>query len=366
MTSSPLSDPARIRSEVRTALEEILAARRAELAQISAPSAALADRIAEFCEGGKMLRPRFAVLGALAIGEPTPELVHRLVQVGAGIELVQAAALLHDDVIDHSDVRRGRPAAHVAAARQHRSLGLAGDSAEHGIAVAIILGDLALTWARGTADQALESTEHRAAATREFDALCTEVMAGQHLDILNQAGGYEPGSPVDAALDVIRWKTVPYTVLRPVRLGARLMGASDMVLEGLTRWSVDIGTAFQLRDDLLGAIGASAATGKPEAGDILEGKRTVLLAEALSRASADDREVLAPVLTASIAGEDQARLIAETMRRTGAVEATAQRIRGLEADASQVLESLELHEEGRSALASLGREACDLSALPLG
>src|SRR5699024_5213706 len=136
-----------------------------------------------------------------------------------------------------------------------------------------------------------------AAGRAEFEALRTEVMAGQHLDILHQAGGFDSAPDAEqAALSVIRWKTVPYTVLRPVRAGAALMGADGTALETLSGWAIEVGTAFQLRDDLLSVIGDQDETGKPIGGDILEGKRTVLLARTEAAADAEGRDLLAEVV----------------------------------------------------------------------
>ena len=271
MTAASPTPPAARLSDLDALLvsriEEVTSAelseRRAQLGRISTESAALVDDLEAFLEGGKLLRPRFCFWGGVAAlrREPTAEEVEALARLGAAIELVQAAALLHDDVIDHSPVRRGRPAQHVRAQRSHEAAGLSGSAEEFGVAVAIVLGDLALTWAEQIAAAIPGPAARVAAARAEFEAMRTEVMSGQHLDILHQAGGFASAPDAEqAALSVIRWKTVPYTVLRPVRMGAALMGAQQPELEALSSWAIEVGTAFQLRDDLLSVVGDQDAT----------------------------------------------------------------------------------------------------------
>src|SRR5699024_5855332 len=165
----------------------------------------------------------------------------------AAIELVQAPALMHDDVIDHSPTRRGRPAMHVAAAERHRREALSGDPEDFGVAVAIVLGDLALSWseqlASGIDGESLDTSRARGG----FDRLRTEVGSGQYLVTLHLAGGFTAAADAErAALEVMHWKTVPYTVLPPVRFGVAPLGPGPGAFEALSRWSVEIGTAFQL------------------------------------------------------------------------------------------------------------------------
>lgn len=365
-TPRPDADLAR---SVRAVLADVLAARRAELTAIAPETVELIDLLGVFLQGGKLLRPRFCFWGGAAVREPDPEDVRRLAALGAAIELVQAAALLHDDVMDHALTRRGRPAAHVAAARTHADRGLTGDSADHGRAVAIILGDLALSWAQALVVRTVADSAIATAVQHEFDRLTTEVMAGQYLDMLHQAGGFDSApDPADAALQVIRWKTVPYTVLRPLRMGAALMGAEASQLSVLDEYAIATGSAFQLLDDLLGVFGDEGTTGKTTSGDILEGKRTVLLALTEDRADGAQTRILQEVTGNASAAPQEVAEVREIMRGTGAAQAVAEMIR---ADRSRALSALE-SEDGscltpiaRDALADLARAASSLSALDL-
>lgn len=357
----------RLVARVGEITREELAARRRLLEEISPETAGLIEVLERYLEGGKLLRPRFCFWGGAAAlaGEPTTAQIEALARFGAAIELVQAAALMHDDVIDHSPVRRGRPALHVEAEHAHRAADLVGSSQEYGVAVAIVLGDLALSWAEQLAagvDGGLAGVRR---ARAEFDALRTEVMAGQFLDILHQAGGFASSPDAEqAALSVIRWKTVPYTVLRPVRIGAALMGAEDSELEALSRWAIEVGTAFQLRDDLLSVIGDQDETGKPIGGDILEGKRTVLLARTESAADPEGRALLGRVVGEAGASPEEIRAVHALMVSTGAVASVAEDVRRRAARAREVLGGAELGALGRAGLSALAELATDVESLP--
>lgn len=351
--------------------ERTLAAHRAHLTQIAPEAAALVDAVDDYLAGGKLLRPRFCYWGGIsALGRaPEEQEIEDLAALGAAIELVQAAALMHDDVIDHSPVRRGRPALHVQGASTHRDRGLFGSAEDFGIATAIVLGDLTLSWSEQLASEVAPPGAGRTgAAAREFALLRTEVMSGQYLDVLHQAGGFASAAdPEAAALAVIRWKTVPYTVLRPVRCGAALAGATDAALALLEEWAVQIGTAFQLRDDLLSVVGDTDETGKPLGGDIREGKRTVLLARAAAAAEGDAAALLERTVGHADASEDEVAAVHALMVDTGAVAAVAEDVRRAAERARTLLEdgrrSGTLGELGVEGLQGIADAATDLTGL---
>jgi geranylgeranyl diphosphate synthase type I len=241
--------------------------------------------------GGKRLRPTFAYWGWRcllppgALGEPL------LIRAAASLELLHACALVHDDVVDGSDTRRGQPAAHRQFAAAHRDAGWPGDADSFGAAGAILLGDLLLSWSEEMFAAAIRGLPEvrAAAAMSQFDLMRTEVVAGQFLDVIAQARG---DFDVAEARRVIEFKTSRYTVQRPLSLGAAAAGAGPDLLAELARFGRALGEAFQLRDDLLGVFGDPARTGKPAGDDLREGKRTVLLALATHAANRPQRAVL--------------------------------------------------------------------------
>jgi geranylgeranyl diphosphate synthase type I len=329
-----------------------LAGRRADVLAIDPRLAGPVDLLVRFVsDGGKRLRPEFLWCGWLAGGGPAsgPD-VDRVLQVAAALELLQACALVHDDILDRSERRRGRPATHRAAAELHAGAGLLGDPDHYGTSVAVLLGDLALAWADDlflTGAAALDAIDDAAPVWR---AMRTEVLSGQLLDLAVTASDVrDPATQEIDAVRVNRFKTAAYTVERPLQLGAALAGAPAATVSALRTYGADIGVAFQLRDDLLGVFGDPAVTGKPAGDDLVEGKRTVLLAlarAALAAASTAStgsaaRDELAE-LDAGIGdpAADRERLAA-IIAGTGAVQAVESRISVLRQSALTALDGVE-------------------------
>lgn len=334
-------DPAAVRLRIEELLETFLASRRALTTPLGPEYDRLADMLADFVlGGGKRLRPLFAWSGWLAAGGPAegPQ-AEAMLRAAAALELVQACALIHDDIIDSSDTRRGRTTVHVAVGEQHRIAGWHGDSAHFGVSVAILLGDLALAWADDLVRESGLSAEAGARVAPVWAAMRTEVLGGQLLDIHSEVRGDET---VAAALTVNRYKTAAYTVERPLQLGAAAAGASPELIDDLSAAGVDLGIAFQLRDDLLGVFGDPAVTGKPSGDDLREGKRTVLLAEALRRA--DEQAPDSAALIRSRIGTDltaaQVAGLRSVLESLGAVEAIEVRIAELTERAETRLDTL--------------------------
>ena len=312
---------------LQTVVAAELARRRAEVCGVDPRLAGLVDLLVGFVtDGGKRLRPEFLWCGWIAAGgsgENDPVLA-----VGAALELIQACALIHDDVIDRSERRRGRPSTHRAVAGDHADGGLAGNAEHYGVSAAILLGDLALAWAD---DLYIAGARDLSAVDRSLPvwrSMRTEVLSGQLLDLVATAAiSSDPAAQAADALRVNRFKTAAYTVERPLHLGAALAGAQPDTIAALRSYGADVGVAFQLRDDLLGVYGDPAVTGKPAGDDLLEGKRTLLLATARGALRGERREVLLAELDAGIGtpGADPARLAA-IIAGTGAPDVLEERI----------------------------------------
>src|SRR5262249_5025198 len=221
--------------------------------------------------------------GVWCCGPPT-------LAAAAGLSRLHASELAKDNVIDGSDPRRGRPSLHRRFAARHAGQRWHGSPESFGMGAAILMGDLLLSWTdamyhgSGLPDGALRRGQ------TVLDLMRTEVIAGQYLDLLSQARGNET---VQSALRVVEYKTAKYTIERPLHLGAALAGFPDgPVPAALTAYGLPLGVAFQLRDDILGVFGDPAQTGKPAGDDVREGKRTVLLAIARSRAGAAQARII--------------------------------------------------------------------------
>jgi len=271
-------------------LADELASRRKEVAAIDARLTQDVDRLISYVgAGGKRLRPQFLCWGWIAAqsaAQPDAQLQQPpmgVMKAAAALELIQACALLHDDIIDRSDTRRGRPSVHRSVEKFHASNRWAGDPAHFGISSALLLGDLALAWADDLFTDGITELGQPVGAIAPWRAMRTEVLAGQMLDLRITADSVaHPETAAADAMVVNRFKTAAYTVERPLHLGAALASASDGIVTALRAYGVAIGLGFQLRDDLLGVFGDPAVTGKPAGGDLIEGKKTVLLAMARS------------------------------------------------------------------------------------
>jgi geranylgeranyl diphosphate synthase type I len=261
--------------------------------------------------GGKRLRPAFVHWGHRAAGGLQAK---RALLGGAAVELLHTFALLHDDVMDRSPHRRGRPSAHAAFAARHRALGHDGDSAHFGNSAAVLAGDLAFVWADDLFDRALPGPHAR----RVFSTLRTEVMAGQYLDLLLATGD---GASEHAARRVALLKSARYTVTRPLELGAALSGfeVDPHVLDALRTYGDAVGLAFQLRDDILGLFGDPDRTGKGCLEDLREGKRTLLVLRALRLADEQQRRLLTDALGDPTLDADRAADACAVIADTGAL-----------------------------------------------
>ena len=196
---------------------------RAGAAAIDPAFGAAAGDLSEFVlGGGKRIRPTFAWWGWRgAGGDPDGPAVDAVLRAVSALELIQACALVHDDLMDASATRRGRPTVHVAFARRHAEPAWRGRPARFGAAAAILLGDLALAWADDMLRGAGLDADAAARAAAPWEAMRTEVLGGQYLDVFVQSTG---DSSARAALRIDRYKTAAYTVERPLHLGAAIAG----------------------------------------------------------------------------------------------------------------------------------------------
>ncbi len=280
-------------------------------------------------DGGKRLRPMFAYWGWRSAA-PAGADDTALITAAASLELLHACALVHDDVMDASATRRGRPAAHIAFADLHRSHGWVGDADVFGNAAAILLGDLLLSWA----DALFSESQLPATARRVYDSMRQLVMAGQYLDVLVQARG---NYSTEDALRVAEFKTSKYTVEGPLHLGAAAAGAGAETFEALSAYGLPLGEAFQLRDDVLGVFGDPAVTGKPAGDDLLEGKRTLLVALAMEKATAEEATLLHDGLGDRSLGADAVGALRDVITASGALAEVEARIEARAAEARAAL-----------------------------
>ena len=316
--------------------------------EITSPIATLAAR-------GKRMRAALVVTAHAAAGGTYDDAA---VGVAAALELFQVAALIHDDVLDDSDTRRGVPAAHRVLERVHVDSGFTGDAERFGINAAILAGDLALMECMRALVGALAPVDATIATAvgNRFATMASLCTAGQYLDLRLAAMPREQAlEDRGAMMATMRAKTASYTTEGPLVLGAALAGRSSREVDDWSRVGVPLGIAFQLRDDVLGVIGTQAVTGKPAGDDLREGKRTLLAAHAWAHSTPSGRAAL----TAAEGSHDAdvvARAVA-VVRESGALDAVEEEIARHAAAAVEAIDALDIDLTHRDRLAELASRA---------
>ncbi len=332
-TARSLADIEVFRTRVGTRLTEFVTDQASRLGEVGPHLTSLLGAANDALRGGKRLRAAFCYWGWRAGGGDGED--DRIVTAASAVEMLHASALAHDDLMDDSDTRRGRPAAHRQFEKMHRTGRWQGRPERFGGGAAILLGDLLLSWS----DEMLRTcglpAETVMRALPYFDAMRTEVVAGQYLDLVAQSSGQ---TSVPQAMRVVRYKAAKYTVERPLHLGAALAGAEPEVITALTSYGLPLGEAFQLRDDVLGVFGDPEVTGKPAGDDLREGKRTVLMALAGERADAEQQRVLDRLFGRDRLDDHGVQQLRDAISASGALAAVEELIDELTSAATTALD----------------------------
>ena len=308
------------------------------------------DQAASSSQGGKRLRALLA-LDAFDIlaGDVTPDWRDAMIDLACAIEVFQTAALVHDDIIDESDLRRGKPSAHHA-------LEQAVHSGAIGRGLGLMLGDILATACIEITRRSASRLPNTDALNEAFLTMQREVEIGQVLDLaVEMTPLSNPEALANASLNVFRWKTASYTTIAPLLLALLAAGESpDQARHCALAVGRPLGLAFQLADDLLDVVGSSRNTGKPIGGDIREGKRTVLLADALAAADTADKADLIAIFEADCRNDNQVARTIELFTSTGALDRSRERIAALWGESRKAIAGLELNSEAQRRLT----EAC--------
>ena len=334
-----------VRAAVLDAVAEFMDARCAPAligARVEVAEAALRNLLAD----GKCLRSTFLYLGWLSGAAPD----RAAIRAAASLEFLHAFALMQDDVMDGSPMRRGRPSAHQTFGGWHRGRGLSGSSARFGESAAILLGDLCLVWAEQMLRESGLSPETLARAWPRYDTMRTELAVGQFADLVNDAVTFPA---LEDVLDIARRKSGNYTVRRPLEIGAALAGCDERTLSGLGDYGGAVGEAFQLRDDLLGVFGAPEVTGKPAGSDLAARKATTVVAAAYQLATGAQRQQLSQLMTAAELSQSDIIRWQHLIADIGTVEWIEELIDKRLTWAQHRLDAATLNHDVRSALAGM-------------
>jgi geranylgeranyl diphosphate synthase type I len=355
---------------IQDSLDSFCGAQREDFAQISSDLVPILDFSQSLLAGGKRFRALFcywawvAALDSAEVQQTTQQLAdssEAMVGITAALEMFHAAALVHDDLLDQSDTRRGKPAVHKKFEHLHTENRFAGSPERFGAAGAILTGDLLLSWASemfGKAIALAPSPQIQLACRDEFSKMRTEVMAGQYLDVLeeNAAHTRHISEAVGRANRVMLYKTAKYSIEAPMLIGAAFAGADFGLLRGLSAFAIPLGMAFQLRDDILGVFGDPAITGKPAGDDLREGKRTVLIGLTRETLQPSIAKIFDEMLTSRELSEEQIDFMQQTIVGSGALAKTERMIDDLAAQSLDALAALEIEERAKQMLEMLAKK----------
>ncbi|WP_017240939.1 polyprenyl synthetase family protein [Streptomyces sp. SS] len=340
-------DAAAFKARVDEVLRRYAAEEADRLVEVDPALGPVAGQLETAVADGKRLRAAFCHWGWRAVGQPDSE---ALLRAAASMELVHAAAVVHDDLIDDSPLRHGRPTAHVAlrgAVAHHPRVSAGARS------LAMLVGDLLMSLAGQLFVTSGLPAAYLGRARPLWAALARDLIAGECLEILHT--GAAPDTA--ASLKVIRYKTAKYTVEQPLLIGGALAGAGGRLREGYSAYGLPLGEAFQLRDDLLGLFGDEETTGKADADDVRGRRPTALLAETWRLAGEKDRDRLRELLGGTDPDGDAPEAVREVMRRLKAPERVEAMITARVDEALRALDELNLPPAPAAALTALAHSA---------
>lgn len=298
-------------NRVNTRLDSFISERELILRSLGPDLVPFVEFSRQFLSGGKRFRAQFALMG---FGTQVAVIPDFAIDVASALEIFHAAALVHDDIMDKSDTRRGAPSAHRRFETVHSTAAWAGSSPDFGTSAALLFGDLLLAFSDELiAAGMLQASDPQAAlrSRKEFDRMRLDVTAGQYLDIVEERAwpSIDKFDALARAHRVVIFKSAKYSIEAPLVIGATLAGANDADVATLRGFGLPLGIAFQLRDDLLGVFGDPSVTGKPAGDDLREGKRTVLIALAQRELNANDVSLMDSLLgSATLDGHDIEKL----------------------------------------------------------
>lgn len=297
---------------VQAALEDHVAGAMGELPAAGSDYRNLWQSLGDQFPGGKNLRPSLTLAAYAGLGGDDPDAI---VPVAAAMEMLHTAMLVHDDILDHDEVRRGKP--NIAGIRRAdlASHSLTGQQVEdHVMAAALLGGDLALSSSYDLISRAPLPAHHRLACLDLITRAIRTTIAGELLDMY--ADLKDPG---DAnALLVSELKTATYSCVVPLLAGAQLAGADPTMVGHLEKIGTSVGLSFQIMDDDLGVFGDPRVTGKSVLSDLRAGKRTELMRLAFHYADSDGRALLSQSVGNPHLDEDGAARVREVLESSGA------------------------------------------------
>ena len=296
---------------------------------------------------GKRIRPILFYFGYILAGGKNKT---EALKTSIAIELAHSYLLIHDDIIDQDDIRRGDLSMHYKYEKEHKSRVKNSNLKHFGISMGIIVGDLASTFGYEILINSDFSLDLKIKAISKLNYIIANTIAGEALDVI--LAEY-PNVKIDRVFEMQKYKTAKYTIEGPLHLGAILAGADEKFLESLSKFAVPVGIAFQIQDDIIGIFGDEKKIGKPVGSDIKEGKKTFLISKAMEKADDDQKNILNSALgneNISIEDVDKVRNI---IIKTGSLEFSKAKAQELINDAKKSLNDSDISEENKKFLCDL-------------
>ncbi|WP_330255925.1 polyprenyl synthetase family protein [Nocardia sp. NBC_00565] len=340
-------DPGAFKARVDAALEQFVGQESDQFLAIDPQLRPVADQIVVATTHGKRMRAAFCYWGWRAAGQPDSD---ALVRAAAAMELVHAAASVHDDIIDDSPLRHGLPTAHVTLREALRDRPSSKSSAR---ALAMLVGDMLMALGGQLFVASGLPSAYLSRARPLWASLARELIAGECLEIL--CTGAAPD--IAESLKVVRYKTAKYTVEQPLLIGGALAGAHPRLLKAFSAYGLPLGEAFQLRDDLLGLFGDPARTGKANLDDLRTRRPTALLAETWQAADHSQRKQLRRLLNRRDASDDDLHEIRDLMTRVRAPARIEAMITARVEEATSALGGVDVAAHAARALTELAHAA---------
>jgi geranylgeranyl diphosphate synthase type I len=346
--SSDIRDTlAQYQTQVNERLEAFFDKKIKEAAEISAYTREVVVNAREYTlRGGKRLRPIFCIYGYKCLSDSN---IEAIIAASISLELMQSYLLIHDDIMDEDELRRGKPTFHIICkALGERLFGTADAKPEKfGENIAIVAGDLVEAYGEEVLATSPFASECVNKALVKYAEIVKKVGYGQILDI---AAGLDERITEDEILMIHQLKTASYTIEGPLHIGALLAGASEADLQILSSYGVPLGLAFQIQDDILGLFGSEEKTGKPVGSDIREGKRTLLIFHALQRCTEEEKKDLQKALGNPHVTLEEIERIRDIVRGTGSFECSTSLVEEMTDKAVRAIKDAPFRSEARDFL----------------
>ena len=286
--------------------------------------------------GGKRIRPILMILAYKMFGGKEED---KIIKAAASLELIQSYFLIHDDIMDESELRRGKKTVHKIYEEKHLKNGYPGNPARFGENLAIIAGDLANVYAMEMFMDSKFDGPKFIKALNKLNEIIEYTGYGQIIDVYSSA--LHKFEEKDLLL-LHEYKTANYTIYGPLSLGAILAGGEPA---GLRDFAIPIGIAFQLQDDILGLFGDEERIGKPVTSDLAEGKKTLLIIKALENADESEAKEILMALGNPAVTDEQLKRVREIVKSTGSYDYSVNLARKMVKEANRHIESMNVKNE---------------------